>query len=127
MPNDECRLTYSEGNEIRKNAEKPYLKAEIIFLLMGLICIGALGCSELLDEHFHTQDHDELDDLLDSGTVPPELHEYLLHKERELWIMPPLAFIISLILSALTLNVIGEVEGKKAIREANRKKGDTDE
>lgn len=127
MPNDECRLTYSEGNEIRRNAEKPYVKAEIIFLLMCLICIGALGCSELLDEHFHTHDHDELDDLLDSGTIPPELHEYLLHKEKGLSTMLAMAFIISLILSALTLGIIGEIEAKKAMREANRKKGDADE
>ena len=127
MPNDGCRLTYSEGSEIKKDAAKPYLKAEMIFLLMGLICIGALGCSELLDEHFHTQDHDELDNLLDSGMVPPELYEYLLHKEKEQFLLLPAAFIISLIISALTLNVIGEVEGKKAMREANRKKGGADE
>ncbi len=127
MPNDECRLTYSEGNEIRRNAEKPYVKAEILFLLMGLVCIGALGCSELLDEHFHIHNHDELDDLLDSGTVPPELHEYLLHKEREQFLLLPAAFIINLIISALTLSVMGEIEAKKALKEANRKRGDADE
>lgn len=82
MPNDECRLTYAEGNEIKKDAQKPYTRAAMMFLIMGLIAEAVLFGYLALDDYCHISDHDELDDLLDGGVITPELHEYLLHKER---------------------------------------------
>lgn len=127
MPNDECRLTYSEGNKIKKDAAKPYAKAALALLLMGII--GGtlfLGYAEL-DDRYHISDHDELDDLLDGGTISPELHEYLLHMVKDDKVLGGANIMISLIIAAWVMAMVGGIEAEKALAEANRKKGDADE
>ena len=127
MPNDGCRLTYSEGSEIKKDAVKPYAKAALALLLMGIIG-GALllGYAEL-DDRYHISDHDELDDLLDGGTISPELHEYLLHMVNDDRSMGGANIMISLIIAAWVMMIVGGIEAEKALAEANRRKGDADE
>lgn len=127
MPNDECRLTYSEGNKIKKDAAKPYTKAALALLLMGIIG-GALflGYAEL-DDRYHISDHDELDDLLDGGTISPELHEYLLHMEKDNKVLGEANIMVCIIIAAWIMMMVGGIEAEKALAEANRRKGDADE
>lgn len=124
MKEDECRLTYMEGKKIEKDVYAPYSKKADLIIAFGFvffIIVAGLTLLSMNTNHF-AADTDDLDELLASGEISEGFYEYERKSIEAQSMMFGLAFFLMTVTAGLAIGMIGDIERKKALREANDRK-----
>lgn len=117
----ECRLTYKEGREINKKAQKPYLDRAVLLFGFGVaVFVTCLVMNWVIS--LVGAPHPSLDMLLINGDITQGLHDYMVAEIKKSSVLTGAIFTMIFIAGSFTMTLIGEIEGKKALEAENKKR-----